>query len=159
MKHVFFIIALAVTATACNNANTRNTSEKTDSVPVQTETTESTNADLFGTEWKLLELNGKAITVDTTFKKEPVLVLEKETEKLTGNGGCNNFMGSYKLKENSGIELSIDGATMMACPNLELEGQFIEVLKQTKSYQIAGDALVLNNDAKGAIAKLEVTAK
>lgn len=150
MKKVFLIIALAVTATACNN---KNGSEQADSTAVQT--AQIMDTDLFGTRWKLIELNGEAIKVDTTFKKEPVLVFEKDTEKLSGNGGCNSFMGSYKLKESNGIELTLGGATMMACPNLELETRFHDALKQTKSYRIEGNTLLLDNDAKTAVAKLE----
>lgn len=153
MKKVLFIITLIVVATACNNPNTKSTSEQLDSATVPA--TETSSTDLFGTPWKLLELNGKAITVDTTFKKDPVLVFEKKDAKLTGNGGCNSFMGSYSLKENNGIELTLGGATMMACPNLDLETQFFDILKQTKSYQIEGNILLLNNEAKEAIARLE----
>lgn len=159
MKQVFFILALAINVTACNNANNKSTTEQEDSMAVPAPETTTANADLFGTEWKLLELNGKAITVDTTFKKEPLLVFEKGTEKLNGNGGCNGFMGSYKLKEGNGIELTLGGATMMACPNLELEAQFHDALKQTKSYRIEGNTLLLDNEAKTTIAKLEATGK
>ncbi len=153
MKEVFFIIAMVAALTACNNANNKSTSERADSVAVQS--VETTHADLFGTEWKLSELSGEAIVLDTAFKQEPVLVFEKDTEKLTGNGGCNGFMGSYKLKEDNGIELSVTGATMMACPNLELEGQFHDALKQAKSYRIEGNTLLLDNEAKTAVARLE----
>ena len=44
---------------------------------------------------------------------------------------------------------------MMACPNLDLETQFFDILKQTKSYQIEGNILLRNNEAKEAIARLE----
>ncbi len=159
MKQVFIILALAVMATACNHTNNKNATEQIDSAALSTIETTTANADLFATEWKLLELDGKAIKVDTTFKKEPMLVFEKDTEKLSGNGGCNGFMGSYKLGENNGIELTLGGATMMACPNLELESQFHDALKQTKSYRIEGNTLLLDNEAKTAIAKLEATAK
>lgn len=157
MKRVFFVVALAIAAVACNNTSTESASEQTDSVAAQI--TQTTGSALFGTEWKLLELNGKGITVDTTFKKEPVVVFERGTGKLIGNGGCNSFMGSYKLKENRDIELSIKGATMMACPNLALETQFHDVLEQAKSYEITGNILLLNNAAKEVIAKLEASGK
>lgn len=159
MKQAFFIIALATTIVSCNNTNTKGKSEQTDTTATSSTQQTTANADLFGTEWKLLELNGKTIKLDTTFKKEPVLVFEKGTEKLNGNGGCNGFMGSYKLKENNGIELTLAGATMMACPNLELETQFQDVLKQTKSYHIEGNTLVLDNNSKTSIAKLEAATK
>ncbi len=156
MKKMFLVFALAAGLTACNNANKKETVEQKDTDVVQTETL---NADLFGTDWKLLELNGIAVKVDTTFKKEPFLMLEKDGGKINGNGGCNGFMGTYTLKENNELELKLGGSTMMACPNLELENQFHEALGQTKSYRIEGNYLMLDNADKTPVAKLEASKK
>ncbi len=76
MKQTFFMLAVAVTLASCNNTNTKTASEKVDSTASMQQTT--ADSDLFGTEWKLLELNGKTIKLDTTFNKEPILVFEKD---------------------------------------------------------------------------------
>ena len=68
-------------------------------------------------------------------------------------------MGTYQLKGNNDIELSLGGATMMSCPNLDLEAQFFDALKQTKSYRTDGHILLLNNVENEVIAKLEVMGK
>ena len=158
MKKVILIVAVAASLGACNNTNTKNTPEQTDSAAKKTEAT-PTAVDLYGTEWKLLELDGKAVTFDAAFKKEAFLVLEKETSGLHGNGGCNGFSGTYKLKENNGIELLVGGATLMACPNLAIETQFHDALEQAKNYQIEGNTLLLNNEAKKVLAKFEAGQK
>ncbi|MCJ0742705.1 META domain-containing protein [Pedobacter montanisoli] len=151
MKKSFLIIALAVVAAACNNTNT-NSKTTTDTLATQTKAV--VTADLFGTQWKLNELNGKAIKLDTAFKKEPHLVFEKETNKFNGNAGCNNFMGSFKLKDSNGIELSQVGATMMACPNLAVETEFLDAMKKVKTYHIEGNVLMLNDEKNTTLAKL-----
>ncbi|WP_353184095.1 META domain-containing protein [Parapedobacter lycopersici] len=154
MKKGILIIALAVVAAACNNTNTAGTD--THSTAAVTETQETGENELFGKEWKLIALNGKAITLDTTFNKEPLLVFDQEKGSINGNGGCNNFMATFKLTDTGGMEISQGGATLMACPNLELEGQFFEGLKQVKNYRITGDTLFLDNEKKEAIATLAI---
>ncbi|MDQ7960682.1 META domain-containing protein [Flavobacterium lindanitolerans] len=156
MKKNILIIALAFAAFACNKKEENKTEESVTTEEVQPAA--AATIDLFDKEWKLEELNGKAIKLDTTFKKEPLMVFQKGTGKLTGNGGCNNFSGSYKLKDTDGIELSEGGATMMACPNLGIEGEFFKVFKQVKSYRIENNSLMLDNEKKEVVAKL-VTGK
>ncbi|WP_343532017.1 META domain-containing protein [Pedobacter sp.] len=155
MKKSILIVVMAIAAAACSSTKTENKTDGTDTTSVQAQAT--TTVDLFDKEWKLKELNGKAIVLDTTFKKEPHLVFHKEKEQLSGNGGCNSFSGSYKLKDGNNIELSEGGATMMACPNLKIESEFFEVLKQVRSYRIENNSLLLDNEKKEAVAKLELS--
>jgi len=154
MKKSILIIALAIVAAACNSTKTANKTNGADTTTVQAQTVAT--VDLFDKEWKLKELNGKAIVLDTAFKREPHLLFNKETGQMSGNGGCNSFSGSYKLKDGNSIELSEGGATMMACPNLKIEGEFFEVLKQVKSFRIENNSLLLDNEKKETVAKLEL---
>jgi len=152
MKKSILIIALAFAAFACNKKEESKPEESVATEEVQPAAT-ATTTDLFDKEWKLQ--NGKTIVLDTAFKKEPLIVFHKDTGKMTGNGGCNNFSGSYKLKEGNTIELSEGAATMMACPNLAIEGEFFKVFKQVKSYRIENNSLMLDNEKKEVVAKLE----
>lgn len=153
MKKSILIIALAFAAFACNKKEESKPEESVATEEVQPATA-ATTIDLFDKEWKLQELNGKAIVLDTAFKKEPIIVFHKDTGKMTGNGGCNNFSGSYKVKEGNTIELSEGAATMMACPNLGIEGEFFKAFKQVKSYRIENNSLMLDNEKKEVVAKL-----
>lgn len=154
MKKSILIIALAVAAAACNNGATKSTPEQTEETKIQ-----ETTPDLYGKEWNLVELNGKAITVDTTFPKKPHLIFEKDSSRAMGNGGCNGFSTHFELKENDGIELSHAAATQMACPNMDIEQQLFEILTKVKSYHIDGNSLTLYNESKEALAKLEASAQ
>lgn len=156
MKKSILIIALTFAVFACNKKEESKPEESVATEEVQPAA--ATTVDLFDKEWKLQELNGKAIVLDTAFKKEPLIVFHKDTDKMTGNGGCNNFSGSYKLKDANNIELSEGGATMMACPNLAIEGEFFKAFKQVKSYRIENNSLMLDNEKKEVVAKL-VTGK
>ena len=153
MKTSLFIIALAVAATACNNAGKQQAAEQT--AEVQAIETTAPIADLFDKEWKLKMLNGEPIVVDTTFKKEPLLVFDKESNRVSGNGGCNGFGSNFELKGDGEITLSDIAATQMACPNLDLEGRFFEVLRAVKGYRIEGNTLTLTGENGQTAALLE----
>ncbi len=155
MKKSILIITLAIAVAACSATKTENTTTDTTATAAQ-QGQAALVVDLFDKEWKLKELNGKAVVLDTAFKREPQMVFQKESGKLIGNGGCNSFSGTYKVKDGNGIELSEGAATMMACPNLKIEGEFFAVLKQVKSYRIENGSLLLDNDKKEAVAKLEL---
>ena len=146
---------MAVAATACNNASQQQTAEH----DAEVQTTATSGTDLFDKEWKLTALNGEAITVDTTFKRDPLLVFGKENNQVSGNGGCNGFGSSFELSGDDGIVISDITATQMACPNLDLEQRFFEVLKAVKSYRIEGHTLTLADENGGATAQFELVTK
>lgn len=69
--------------------------------------------------------------------------LHFEKGKLSGNDGCNQFIGSYATEENS---LSISDkmmSTMMACSNMENTTAFKNALMNTKFYENDGKKLLL----------------
>lgn len=150
MKKIIFIAAFAVAA--CNRSNTKNTAE---TAPAE-QTAESAATELLGKEWKLTELNGAVIQLDTTFPKTPFLVFDGESSRVSGNAGCNGIGGGFELEEAGSITISHIAGTQMACPNLEIEQEFLDVLANVKSFHVEGNALTLNNAAKEAIARFEL---
>lgn len=94
--------------------------------------------------WKLIELNGKPITVRAN-SKEPHIILKQEGNKVNGSGGCNSFMGGYALREGRRIKFLQMASTLMACINDDgTEAAFLKVLSKADSYFIHGDTLQLN---------------
>ncbi|AZB25086.1 MULTISPECIES: META domain-containing protein [Bacteroidota] len=153
MKKALIILSLGILVIGCNNGQ-KSTSAKNDSVSQPEEVAQT--PDLFGKEWKLIELNNAPIKIDTAFKKEPMITFNKDNNQLNGNGGCNGFGGSFKTEGNDGIEISLTGATMMSCPNLEVETKFLDILKQSKHYSLSGNTLELKDKDQKITAKLEV---
>jgi len=128
MKQILGAAAALVMLAACGNS-------KTD-LPLE------------GTQWKLVEMDGKA---------DPAFAAEEDTFNFTldptrmmiyGVGACNRLFGSYELE--GGDELDIDrlASTMMACPNLDLEKRFSELLEEADRYKISGDRLTLYDDGR-----------
>lgn len=101
------------------------------------------NEKITETYWKLISLNGEKVVVDSSFKREPYLMLREKDNKVSGNAGCNQIMGSYTLKGGNQIEFSQMASTMMACPNLDSERAFLDAIEKVDHYSLNGEELVL----------------
>lgn len=153
MKKSIFIIALAAGAMACNNNGKENNNPE-NRVAEQKAEAPSLASDLSGKEWILIELNGKPVSLDTSFPQKPYLTFEKDN-RISGNLGCNSFGGNLELQPGNGIKISEISATRMACPNLEVEQGFLDALQKAKSFVVENNTLTLSNDKKEPIARLQ----
>jgi heat shock protein HslJ len=102
--------------------------------------------------WKLTELNGSPVTLDSTLFREPHLILKENSGRFSGNGGCNNISGQYKLVNPDSIYFSKAISTMMACPGLALESSFLKCLDKARTYKVSGDKLEFKDAEKKSIA-------
>ena len=64
----------------------------------------------------------------------------KNMAKLSGVGGCNRFFGNYEM-ESSRLKFSPMGATRMACPDLQTETEFFQMLDGVDGYSIKDNKL------------------
>lgn len=97
---------------------------------------------LTDTYWKLTQMMGKAITGDES-SKEVFMKINGKENKVNGNAGCNNFFGTYEINNNYRIRFSKMGSTMMACPKMTLERDFLQLLEKADSYIIKDNKLQL----------------
>lgn len=141
MKH-FFLLALDLSFLfiSCNS------SKKT----VQRESENLDTTSLSRANWKLIEINGAAIT--STMKRKPYLKFS-EDNKISGFAGCNGFGGNYTLKNTSAITISNVISTKMACPDLAIENNLFRVFENTDNFMIKSDTLFFNDAAMNSIAK------
>jgi len=63
--------------------------------------------------------------------KIPTITFDFNESRISGNSGCNNYNAPFSLNENGQIIISHPVSTMMACPNLEGEGQFVQAITDT----------------------------
>jgi heat shock protein HslJ len=113
------------------------------------------NTSLTETYWRLTELMGQPIVYTDGAKKEMHLILKKEGNRVTGNGGCNSFTGSYTLGEGYRIGFSQLAATLMACINMDKEKEFMDMLPTVDNYAIKGNILSLNKARMAPLARFE----
>ena len=110
-------------------------------------------ASLENTYWKLTQLRDSAISVSP--KNEPHLVLDSQTRRVSGSGGCNRLVGSYTL-DGDHLTFGHTAGTMMAClEGMDTEKAFLQALQQVNSWKISGQHLELFDTDGNQIAGFE----
>jgi heat shock protein HslJ len=109
---------------------------------------------LENTYWKLVRLGATPVAVAEN-QREPHFVLQPETGRVAGSGGCNRLAGSYTLAGDT-LTFSQLAGTMMAClDGMDVERAFHDALGQVASWRIEGETLQLFDAAGTSIAQFE----
>jgi len=124
------------------------------SLPNQRCPSNETPPPLEGTDWKVTELGGAPVAA-APGARQASLVLTAEGRKVAGSTGCNRMAGTYELEKDA-LRFKPMALTMMAClePLMKQEQAFVEALKATSSYRIAGETLELR-DGEKVLARFE----
>jgi heat shock protein HslJ len=89
--------------------------------------------------------NTKWALADNVKGKIPTLNIEGE--KITGNGGCNNYFGTAKVDPATGnFSAGALGSTRMACDNMSVEKNFMDMVGKANKYVVTGNVLELYQD-------------
>lgn len=91
------------------------------------------------TKWKLVTLFGKEIKSNEAF-----ITFSTEDNRFFGNNSCNNFNGSFEIKNGSQLKLSEAATTMMACADTATEKQFMEALNTADNFSLNDNTMTLN---------------
>lgn len=101
---------------------------------------------LSGPKWVLQQLGDKAVG-KLQSGNEIFIRFDDAEKRVNGLAGCNRFFGGYET-DGKKLKFSPMGATRMACPDLELEGSFFQMLENTDSYRIKNQELSLLGKGK-----------
>lgn len=113
-------------------------------------------AELKNSKWRLVKLHGKTIQKGKDVKREYGITFNPDG-RFSAFAGCNNMMGSYKLKEDvSRIEFSNVASTMMACDDMLTEQELAKVLEIADNYNFDGKTLKLNKARMATLAEFEI---
>ncbi|TXD47207.1 META domain-containing protein [Polaribacter sp. IC073] len=131
---IFLFSLLATTIMSCNlgkktttETNSKNSSEKM--------SIENTKWILNSFEGENIQANGQAIYFS----------LDSKTNRISGNSGCNTFMGTYKLEENNSISFTKLALTRMMCPDIAInESKVISIFELADNFTITNGELALN---------------
>ena len=87
-----------------------------------------------GGRWKITQAGGEAIL--DGMEKQPFLELNVAEKKVHGNAGCNVINGAFVTDENNASAISFPNliSTMMACPDMEVEGRVTKALSEVKTF-------------------------
>lgn len=114
-----------------------------------------TDPRLEGKRWVLVELRDKPV-VQKEGSREGFIQFDMETSSVSGNSTCNGFSGGYELKGDNQISFGNIAGTMMACPDMETEQGFYQVLQQSDNYSITDTIMTLNKARMAPLAKFVV---
>jgi copper homeostasis protein (lipoprotein) len=109
---------------------------------------------LENTYWKLTRLGDAPVAVGSR-QREPHFILNPESRRVSGSGGCNRLTGSYEL---NGDRLTFGqmAGTTMACPEgMDTEKAFLEALRQVNKLKITRQHLELFDAAGNLVARFE----
>lgn len=100
------------------------------------------NLDLSGS-WTLVHIDESSGTdiVEGFPNKKPNLILESISKKATGNTGCNQLFGSFKVNQNK-ISFEGMGMTKMYCEGVK-ENEYVNMINKVESYSIIDNQLIL----------------
>lgn len=90
--------------------------------------------------------------------REPFLLLREGDEaRYQATVGCNGMGGSFVTDGPDGVRFARGMSTLMACPDPlgDWENRLGQVLESARRWEIAGQALVLKDDAGGVLASFD----
>lgn len=98
-------------------------------------------ADLAG-KWMISEAAGEAIPEG--MEKQPFLEFNISEKRLHGNAGCNIINGAFQTDGENATAISFPQviSTMMACPDMEVEGRILKALNSVQTFgKLAGGGI------------------
>jgi heat shock protein HslJ len=116
--------------------------------------TSSATASLENTYWKLTYLGDRPIHAASQ-AQEAHFVLNSESRRVSGSGGCNPLVGSYELNADKLTFRQIAGTLMACLEGMDTEKAFLNVLNQAKRWKITGQQLELLDGSGHSLARLE----
>ena len=119
MKSFLLVLCVALSVVGCNSSKNM--------------------AKLSGVKWVLQTLNDKELSL-TDPNSEIFIQFNEAEHRVNGRGGCNRFFGNYEM-ESSRLKFSPMGATRMACPDLQTETEFFQMLDGVDGYSIKDNKL------------------
>jgi len=114
----------------------------------------SAGSSITGTRWVLETLRGQPAGTGAG-GRAPEITLQGSEPRVAGFTGCNQISGGYTLDAHQ-LSFGQMAMTMRACPEgMELERDFAEVLRETKTYRIEDDTLSLRDEGGTIVATLK----
>lgn len=107
-------------------------------------------SDLSG-KWMISEVGGQ--NVPTGMEKQPFIEFNISEKRLHGNAGCNIINGGFVTDADNAAAISFPQlvSTMMACPDMEVEGRVLKALNEVKSFGKLATGGIGLYDANGTV--------
>jgi len=75
-------------------------------------------------------------------RRDAFINFDANEKRFTGNGGCNQISGKYRLDKNN-IHFSEVISTKMSCEDIAFENSFLAILNSVNKYEMRRNDLLL----------------
>lgn len=107
---------------------------------------------LEGSAWQVSQLNGR----DIAAHEDRFTLSFLPDNRISGRGTCNVMMGSYTQAGSGQLTISSLASTRSACPDMDVEAEYMRALESITAYQIidgklqllAGEQVVVKLDSR-----------
>lgn len=103
---------------------------------------------VFNKEYNVVAINGTKLKVAA--EEQPTMAFDWAEKRVAGFAGCNRYFSQFEVGEGT-LAFQQAGATKMACPNLELEDQFLAAFNKVKAYECTANGLRLLDENKTVV--------
>jgi len=104
----------------------------------------ATSGNLVDKKWKLIEINGVALSTMTTQPAvEAFIFFQANGNRVNGSSGCNNFTGTYKLDSGNQLHFFGVASTRKMCLDMTVEDQMNKIFQAVDSYTLQNGTLSL----------------
>jgi heat shock protein HslJ len=152
---VMICVAASLLVAGCTTPVTVTPTPTTTATPQPAATTLVTDPALVGS-WTLGEMGLQGGQAPLTIFPQPITLTISEPGSLAGNGGCNNYGGSYVLTGTSGpfgktIIIGPITSNMMYCiATSDIETTYFQILSNVTSYGIDNNTKLSMRDPLGS---------
>ncbi|HJD75701.1 META domain-containing protein [Bacteroides reticulotermitis] len=103
-------------------------------------------------EWLIQKVHGEAIP--TGMEKQPFIKFNVKDKTIHGCAGCNLMNGGFVTSVENAEAISFPAvmSTMMACPDMEVEGKVMKALNEVQSFKVQADGTLALYDASNGVA-------
>jgi heat shock protein HslJ len=91
--------------------------------------------------WVLVELKGVPVQ-QSGGRKDAYIGFETSDKRFSGNGGCNQFSGTYTVNKHE-IKFGEVRSTKMSCVDIEFENTFLSVLSSIDRFEQRDNELLM----------------
>lgn len=83
--------------------------------------------------WEVYQIGDKKFQSSDS---RPNMSFKIDEWSVSGSSGCNRYFGSFSSEGLGEIRFSQMGATMMACPDMDIEQEFLQALEHVRTYAV-----------------------
>lgn len=104
-----------------------------------------------GDDWKLVAYSFARVNNYNIGDKEVTITLDTREQQISGNSGCNRFVGPFRFEDSGRLAIGPFAGTLMACPKIDtrFEAAFRETLGSIDSFTFETGYLTLSDKRSG----------